>query len=74
MSREDAIKVEGTVVEVFPNTTCRVELSNGHRVLAHLSSPLRRGADRAGLGERVALEISPFDLSRGCIVKLKNNL
>lgn len=70
MSREDAIKVEGTVVEVFPNTTCRVVLSNGHRVLAHLSSPLRRSGRGVEVGKKVTLEMSPYDLSVGCVVEI----
>ena len=67
MLRESAIKVEGRVVEVLPNTLCRVELANGHRVLAYRSARLR--ASLAGLvpGDRVTVEMSLFDLSKGCI-------
>ncbi|MBL9126832.1 MAG: translation initiation factor IF-1 [Verrucomicrobiales bacterium] len=67
MSREDAIKVEGTVVEVLPNTMFRVALPNGHRVLAHISGKIRLNFIRILPGDRVVVEMSPYDLSKGCI-------
>ncbi|MBX3746443.1 MAG: translation initiation factor IF-1 [Verrucomicrobiae bacterium] len=67
MSRDDAIKVEGTVVEVLPNTTFQVAVPNGHRILAHLSGRMRLNFIRILPGDRVVVEMSPYDLSRGCI-------
>lgn len=67
MSREDAIRVEGTVVEVLPNTLVRVALSNGHQVLAHMSGKMRTSRIRVLPGDKVGVEMTPFDLSRGCI-------
>ena len=67
MSREDAIKVEGTVVEVLPNTTFRVALPNGHRILAHVSGKMRLDFSRILSGDLVVVEMSPYDLSTGCI-------
>ena len=68
MSREDAIKVEGTVVEVLPNTMFRVALPNGHRVMAHVSGKMRLHFAQIAIGDKVNLEMSPYDLSKGCIV------
>jgi translation initiation factor IF-1 len=68
MAREDAIKVEATVIEALPNKTVRVELSNGHRFLAFLSGKLRMSFTRLIPGDRVKIEMSPYDLSKGCIV------
>jgi translation initiation factor IF-1 len=67
VSREDAIKVEGTVVEVLPNTMFRVALPNGHRVLAHISGKMRLNFIRILPGDQVVVEMSPYDLSKGCI-------
>jgi len=67
VSREDAIKIEGTVVEVLPNTMFRVELPNGHRILAHISGKMRLNFIRILPGEKVTIEMSPYDLSKGCI-------
>lgn len=67
MAREDAITIEGTVVEVLPNTLFRVELPNRHRVLAHVSGKMRLNFIRIAAGDRVTLEMSPYDLSKGCI-------
>jgi translation initiation factor IF-1 len=67
VSREDAIKIEGTVVEVLPNTMFRVELPNGHRILAHVSGKMRLNFIRILPGDKVAVEMSPYDLSKGCI-------
>jgi translation initiation factor IF-1 len=67
VSREDAIRVEGTVVEVLPNTMFRVALPNGHRILAHISGKMRLNFIRILPGDKVVVEMSPYDLSRGCI-------
>jgi translation initiation factor IF-1 len=72
LSREDAIKIEGTVVEVLPNTLFRVELENRHRVLAHISGRMRTHFVRLALGDKVMIEMSPYDLSKGCIVVKEN--
>ena len=65
--REDAIRVEGTVVEVLPNNLFRVELPNGHRFIAHPSGKMRLNFIRLLLGDKVTVEMSPYDLSKGCI-------
>ena len=67
MPKKEAIEVEGTVVESLPNAVFRVELPNGHRVLAHISGKIRRHYIRILLGDRVLIELSPYDLSRGRI-------
>ncbi|MEJ2486615.1 MAG: translation initiation factor IF-1 [Anaerolineales bacterium] len=64
---EDKIKVEGTVIEALPGTQFKVQLDNGHEVLAYLSGKMRRYYIRILLGDRVAMEMSPYDLSRGRI-------
>ncbi len=64
---EDKIKVEGTVIEALPGTQFRVKLDNGHEVLAYLSGKMRKYYIRILLGDRVAVEMSPYDLSRGRI-------
>jgi translation initiation factor IF-1 len=68
MPRTDAIEVEGVVVEVLPNKTYRVELSNGHRVVGFVPGKARLRFVRFGLGNKVKLEMSPYDLSEGRIV------
>jgi translation initiation factor IF-1 len=69
MAKEkDAIKVEGTVVEALPGTQFQVELDNGHKVLAYLSGKMRRFYIRILLGDRVTLEMSPYDMARARIV------
>lgn len=65
---EEKIKVEGTVVEVLPGTQFTVELDNGHQVLAYPSGKMRKYFIRLLLGDRVQMEISPYDLSRGRII------
>ena len=65
MSKEDVIEVEGKVVEALPNATFRVELENGHRLLAHISGKLRTNFIRPG--DKVTLEMSPYDLTKGRI-------
>ncbi|HHW42894.1 MAG: translation initiation factor IF-1 [Thermoanaerobacteraceae bacterium] len=68
MSKQDVIEVEGTVVEPLPNAMFRVELANGHRVLAHVSGKIRMNFIRILAGDRVMVELSPYDLTRGRIV------
>ncbi len=68
MSREDAIRVAGTVVEVLPNNLFRVELANGHRFVAHTSGKWRMNFIRLVSGDKVTVEMSPYDLSKGLIV------
>lgn len=67
MGREDVIEVEGTVLETLPNTTFKVELANGHQVLAHISGKLRMNYIKILPGDKVKLELSPYDLDRGRI-------
>ncbi len=67
MPKKEAIEVEGTVVESLPNAMFRVELPNGHRVLAHISGKIRKHYIRILLGDRVLIELSPYDMSRGRI-------
>ena len=67
MPKEDAIEVEGTVVEPLPNAMFRVELENGHKVLAHVSGKMRRNFIRILPGDKVKVELSPYDLTRGRI-------
>ena len=67
MAKKEAIEVEGTVVEALPNATFRVELANGHRVLAHISGKIRVHYIRVLPGDKVLVELSPYDLSRGRI-------
>ncbi|HOW67725.1 MAG TPA: translation initiation factor IF-1 [Candidatus Paceibacterota bacterium] len=74
MAREDAIQVEGKVIEVLPNTTVRVELPNGHRILAYLSGRLRMAFIRLMPGDQVNIEMSPYDLSKGCIVGKRDGI
>ena len=68
MSKEDVIELEGTVVETLPNTTFKVELENGHKVLAHISGKLRMNYIRILPGDKVTVELSPYDLAKGRIV------
>ncbi|MBI4550535.1 MAG: translation initiation factor IF-1 [Candidatus Omnitrophica bacterium] len=67
MPKEDAIEVEGIVVEPLPNAMFRVQLDNGHKVLAHISGKMRIHYIRILPGDRVKVELSPYDLSRGRI-------
>jgi translation initiation factor IF-1 len=66
-TKEEAIEVEGTVVEPLPNAFFRVELSNGHKVLARVSGKIRMNFIRILPGDRVLVELSPYDLSQGRI-------
>ncbi len=68
MAKEDVIEIEGTVVEALPNTNFKVRLDNGHEVLAHISGKLRMNYIKILPGDKVKLELSPYDLSRGRIV------
>ena len=67
MAKKEAIEVEGTVVEALPNAVFRVELPNGHQVLAHISGKIRMHYIRVLPGDKVLIELSPYDLSRGRI-------
>jgi len=67
MSKQDVIEVEGTVIEPLPNAMFRVELQNGHKVLAHVSGKIRMNFIRILAGDRVMVELSPYDLTRGRI-------
>ena len=68
MSKTDVIEIEGVVVEKFPNAMFKVELENGHIVLAHISGKLRMNFIKILPGDKVTLEMSPYDLSKGRIV------
>ena len=67
MSKEDVIELAGTVVEALPNATFQVELSNGHKILAHISGKLRMNYIRIVPGDKVTVEMSPYDLTKGRI-------
>lgn len=68
MAKEDVIEVEGRVIESLPNAMFRVELDNGHKVLAHISGKMRMNFIRILPGDRVMVELSPYDLNRGRII------
>ena len=68
MPKEDSIEVTGTVVETLPNAMFRVELENGHRVLAHISGKMRLHFIKILPGDKVTVELSPYDLTRGRII------
>lgn len=68
MSKEEAIQVEGTIIEPLPNAMFRVELENGHKVLAHISGKMRMHFIKILPGDKVTIELSPYDLTRGRIV------
>ncbi|HOR97609.1 MAG TPA: translation initiation factor IF-1 [Kiritimatiellia bacterium] len=68
MSSEDAIEVIGVVVKILPATMYRVRLENGHEVLAHISGKMRKHFIKIAAGDRVTLEISPYDLTKGRII------
>jgi translation initiation factor IF-1 len=67
LAKEDVIEVEGTITEALPNTQFRVELDNGHNVLAHISGRMRMNYIRILPGDKVKVELSPYDLDRGRI-------
>ena len=68
MPKSDMIEVEGIVMEALPNATFQVELQNGHRILAHISGKLRMNYIRILPGDKVTIEMSPYDLTRGRII------
>ena len=68
MARKDAIEVEGTVVELLPNTMFRVDIPGGRRVLAHISGKMRKRFIRLTVGDRVRMEMSPYDTAKARIV------
>jgi translation initiation factor IF-1 len=68
MAKEESIQMEGKVIETLPNTTFRVELDNGHVVLAHISGRMRKHYIRILTGDRVTVELTPYDLTKGRIV------
>ncbi len=67
MSKSDVIEVEGIVTDTYPNATFEVELENGHKILAHISGKLRMNYIRILPGDKVTVELSPYDLSKGRI-------
>ncbi|MBN1531937.1 MAG: translation initiation factor IF-1 [Spirochaetes bacterium] len=73
MAKEEPIEVEGVVVEPLPNAMFRVKLDNGHIVLAHISGKMRMHYIRILAGDRVTVELSPYDLNRGRIIYRSKN-
>ncbi|MCX6765609.1 MAG: translation initiation factor IF-1 [Candidatus Moranbacteria bacterium] len=69
MADKELIKLEGTIIETLPSTTFKVQLENGHEVMAHISGRMRVNYIRLLPGDRVLLELSPYDLTKGRIVK-----
>ena len=74
MAKEESIEVEGTIVESLPNAMFRVELDNGHKVLAHISGKMRMHFIKIIPGDRVTLQFSPYDLNRGRIIHRKKQV
>jgi len=68
LSKDDVIEVEGTVIEKLPNAVFKVELSNGHQIIAHISGKLRMNFIKIIPGDKVLVEISPYDLTKGRII------
>ena len=68
MSKEDSIEMQGTILETMPNTMFRVELENGHVVIAHISGKMRKNYIRILTGDKVTVQLTPYDLSKGRIV------
>ena len=68
MAKEDEIELEGTIVETLPNTTFRVELENGHTITAHISGKMRKHYIRILRGDKVIVQMTPYDLTKGRIV------
>lgn len=68
LSKDDVIEIEGTVIEKLPNAMFQVELENGHQILAHISGKLRMNFIRILPGDKVLIEMSPYDLSKGRII------
>ena len=69
MAKDDVIELEGTVVESLPNTSFRVDIGNGHTILAHISGKLRMNFIRILPGDKVTVQMSPYDLTRGRITR-----
>ncbi|MDD6176746.1 MAG: translation initiation factor IF-1 [Succinivibrionaceae bacterium] len=68
MSKEDNIEMQGTILETLPNTTFKVELENGHIVMAHISGKMRKNYIRILTGDKVTVQMTPYDLTKGRIV------
>ena len=68
MAKDDVIELEGTVVEALPNAMFQVELPNGHKIMAHISGKLRMNFIRILPGDKVTIELSPYDLTKGRII------
>ena len=68
MSKEDSIEMQGTILETLPNTMFRVELENGHVEIAHISGKMRKNYIRILTGDKVTVQLTPYDLSKGRIV------
>jgi translation initiation factor IF-1 len=68
MSKEDALQMDGTVIDTLPNTMFRVQLENGHIVTAHISGKMRKNYIRIMTGDKVTVEMTPYDLAKGRIV------
>jgi translation initiation factor IF-1 len=68
MAKDDSIELQGTVIEALPNAMFQVELENGHKILAHISGKLRMNFIRILPGDKVTVEVSPYDLTRGRII------
>ena len=73
MSKDDVIEMEGKVIEALPNAMLQVELPNGHRIMAHISGKMRMNFIRIYPGDRVTIELSPYDLTRGRITWRSKN-
>jgi translation initiation factor IF-1 len=67
LAKQDSIKVDGVIMEILPNTTFKVKLENGHEVLAHISGKMRMNFIRILQGDKVSVELSPYDLTKGRI-------
>ena len=74
MSKSDVIEVEGVVTESYPNAMFEVQLPNGHKILAHVSGKMRMNYIRIYPGDKVTIELSPYDLTRGRIIKRKGRV
>ena len=73
MSKDDVIEMEGKVIEALPNAMFQVELPNGHRIMAHISGKMRMNFIRIYPGDKVTIELSPYDLTRGRITRRSKN-
>ena len=69
MVKQDSIKVDGVIMEILPNTTFKVKLENGHEILAHISGKMRLHYIRILQGDKVSVELSPYDLTKGRITR-----